>query len=208
MDAARNSLGQFFETYDQVNPRTPLYNAVQRNTFLGFLELAAGHTDSARAHLSEAKARVGSVENSNPSLLMMLSFLEAEVLLAEGLPDSAIHCYRAAPVAPPRMGTGWRMLMYNIPRMRDVIACAFQAKGEPDSAIAEYERLLRVDTSSLDRRLIDPRLHYRLAKLCEQTGRTERARAEYTRFLELWKNADPDQPDLIDARKRLASLHH
>lgn len=207
VDVARHRLAQFFESYEQLNPRTPLYNAVQRNTFLGFLELAAGHTDIARTDLMEAKANAGSVENTNPSLDMMLSSLEAEVLLAEGLPDSAIRFYRSAPVAPPRMGTGWRMPMYNIPRMRDVIPRAFQARGEPDSAITEYERLLRVDPSNLDRRLISPRFHYRLAKLCEQTGRTDKARTEYARFLELWKNADPDQPDLIDARRRLASLH-
>jgi tetratricopeptide (TPR) repeat protein len=79
--------------------------------------------------------------------------------------------------------------------------------GELDSAITEYdERLLRVDPATKDRRLINPTYHYRLARLCEQSGRVDRAVAEYRRFLELWKNADRDQPELIDARKRLSKL--
>ena len=96
--------------------------------------------------------------------------------------------------------------MYNTPILRDVVSRAFQAKGEPDSAIAEYERLLKIDTMSVDRRLMHPQFHYRLAKLYEQTGKTDGARTEYGRFLELWKNADRDQVELIDARKRLAAL--
>ncbi len=37
-------------------------------------------------------------------------------------------------------------------------------------------------------------------------GETEKAINEYKKFLDLWKNADEDQPDLIDAKRRLAQL--
>jgi tetratricopeptide (TPR) repeat protein len=79
-------------------------------------------------------------------------------------------------------------------------------KGMPDSAIAEYEKLLRIDPATRDRRLINPQYHYRLAKLCEQTGKIEKAREEYRRFIHIWKDADRDLPENIDARKRLAVL--
>ena len=48
--------------------------------------------------------------------------------------------------------------------------------------------------------------HYRLAKLYEETEARKLAIMEYQRFLEIWKNADPDLPDLIDARQRLTKL--
>ena len=205
LDAARRHMLAFFEAFRALQPQTPLYNAVQQNTLLGFLELTAGRIDSAQGHIAEAKKGIDSVETLNPSLPMMLALLEAELLLAEGLPDSAIHVYRRAPVAPPRM-SDWRMVLYNTPPLRDVTPRAFQAKGQPDSAIVEYARLLRIDTASQDRRYIDPRFHYRLAKLFELTRKSEPAAAEYRRFLEIWKNADPDRPEFIDARKRLAAL--
>ena len=46
----------------------------------------------------------------------------------------------------------------------------------------------------------------RLARIYEKTGDTDRARHWYERFTEDWKDADPDIPELIEARKRLAEL--
>jgi tetratricopeptide (TPR) repeat protein len=173
---------------------------------LGFVELESGRHDSARARVEQAKSNVASIEMLQETLPMNLGLLEGELLLAEGLPDSAINVCRRTAVPGPRMGIGWRMAMYSFPSERDIVPRAFQKKGELDSAIVEYNRLLRIDPTTKDRRLINPKFHYRLAKLYEQTGSFDRAAAEYRRFLEIWKDADKDLPELIDARKRLANL--
>jgi hypothetical protein len=47
---------------------------------------------------------------------------------------------------------------------------------------------------------------FHLAKVYEKLGDTDRARHWYERFTEDWKDADPDIPELIEARKRLAEL--
>ena len=47
---------------------------------------------------------------------------------------------------------------------------------------------------------------FRLAQVYEQLGDTDRARHWYERFLDDWKDADPDIPEVIEARERLASL--
>jgi tetratricopeptide (TPR) repeat protein len=47
---------------------------------------------------------------------------------------------------------------------------------------------------------------FRLARVYEKLGDTDRARHWYERFTEDWKDADPDIPELIEARERLGAL--
>jgi hypothetical protein len=44
---------------------------------------------------------------------------------------------------------------------------------------------------------------YRLGIALDRTGMRTEARAEFERFLEIWKNADADIPELVDARRRI-----
>jgi len=92
------------------------------------------------------------------------------------------------------------------PFIRDVLAQAYQKKGELDKAIDEYEHLITFDSESEDRYLIHPKYHYRLAKLYEETGLKAKGFEQYEKFLEIWKDADEDLPEPIDAKKRLAKL--
>jgi len=88
----------------------------------------------------------------------------------------------------------------------DVLARAYNQNGYLDKAIAEYERLTTFDPGSKDRHLIHPRYYYRLAKLYEEKGAFDQAIKEYQKFLEIWKDADEDLPEKIDAKERLTKL--
>jgi tetratricopeptide (TPR) repeat protein len=96
---------------------------------------------------------------------------------------------------------------YNTPFQRDVLAKACMERGEIDKAIAEYERLITFDPTKPARLLIHPLYHYRLGKLYEQKGLRDKAKAQYDRFLNLWKDADPGITEVEDAKKRLAGDH-
>jgi hypothetical protein len=50
------------------------------------------------------------------------------------------------------------------------------------------------------------RLGYHLGRLYEQEKNAPKAREEYARFLKLMAKADPGNPDVEDARRRLAAL--
>ena len=98
------------------------------------------------------------------------------------------------------------MFPYNFPFIKDVLARAYQRKGELDKAIAEYERLVTFDPDAESRCLIHPLYHYRLAKLYEKKGWNGKAIEHYEKFLDFWKDADEVYPEPEDARNRLAAL--
>jgi hypothetical protein len=83
------------------------------------------------------------------------------------------------------------------------------AAGRPESALAAYERY--IGTTVLYRTEIDAeelaRVLFRTAELYESRGDRSRAVERYSRFAELWANADPElQPRVAEAKRRLASL--
>jgi eukaryotic-like serine/threonine-protein kinase len=86
---------------------------------------------------------------------------------------------------------------------------AFEALGQPDSAIAAYQRFL--DDAELGRFSHDgverAALLLRLAALHEQRGDLVEARRHYAAFLELQNQPDPPlRPAVEEIRRRLAAL--
>jgi tetratricopeptide (TPR) repeat protein len=91
------------------------------------------------------------------------------------------------------------------------IARAYDLAGKPDSAIAAFETYIETRTDAIDRAMEDgvslAGSHKRLAELYDAKGNREKAMSHYARFIDLWKNADPDlQPHVQKARERLSQL--
>ena len=51
-----------------------------------------------------------------------------------------------------------------------------------------------------------PRSFYLIGKIYEKKGKSKLASQNYQKFLKIWKDADPDIPELIDAQRRSAAL--
>ena len=129
--------------------------------------------------MDSAKTRVAETTSLLPSLIpsqkewgtFIADYLQAEVLLAEGLPDKAMALFEKTVLpVPPWMQDVIPLISYNTPFYKDVIARAYLQKGDLDRAITEYEKLVTFDPTSRARFLVHPVLHYRLAKLYEQKG--------------------------------------
>jgi tetratricopeptide (TPR) repeat protein len=88
------------------------------------------------------------------------------------------------------------------------MARAFERAGEPDSALAYWERYaaLTVRWSFIDATEL-PTSYRRAGELYEAKGNTEKALEYYNQFVELWQDADPElQPIVQDVRQRMARL--
>jgi tetratricopeptide (TPR) repeat protein len=91
-----------------------------------------------------------------------------------------------------------RSQLWNFDTYEDCLANGFLDVGRYDEAIAEYERILKLNPNY-------PLVHYHLAQAYERKGQRDRARAAYQRFLEVWKDADADVPEVAAAKKQLSS---
>jgi serine/threonine protein kinase/Tfp pilus assembly protein PilF len=136
-----------------------------------------------------------------------LDRLEAEISLEAGsVPEALNYCKKFTPPEFPQLYIPDAVSLYNLNYPRDLLARAYEKGGDLEKAIAEYERVTVLDPKGLDRRLINPLDHYRLAKLYEQKGEKGKAATSYRRFLDIWKDADLGAPEVEGATARLAAL--
>ena len=89
-------------------------------------------------------------------------------------------------------------IIWQIDQLEDCLGKAYLELGRWDEAIAEFERILRLNQNY-------PLAQFHLAQAYERKGQRDQARAAYERFLQTWKDADADLPEVITARQRLAS---
>nr|NIV69643.1 tetratricopeptide repeat protein [Phycisphaerae bacterium] len=205
-DAGRIAIKKSIDYRMEVDPKGETYHKSYHSFYLGLVNVKLGQIDSAKYHLEVIKAVLPQAEREqNEQPKFHYDLLRAEILMAEGSLEKAIAVRREIKYMKLSLGIP-QAFVYNLPFRDDIAARAFQQQGNIDAAIAEYERLTIIDPKSNDRRLIPAPFHYRLAKLYERKGLTTKAIARYEHFLKVWKNADEDLPELIDAKARLAKL--
>ncbi len=164
-------------------------------TALSVAHAVAGQTVRARADLEryEAEVPIGVRRGT-------WGWFEARgwLALAEGRAQDAVAAFTAGRLVDgcPDCGN-WEE------------GLAFERANQPDSALAAYQRAAA--TGSVwkprgDALGLGPSLR-RLGELYETRGDKTRALEAYTRFLDLWKDADPVlQPAVTAARERVAHL--
>ncbi len=81
------------------------------------------------------------------------------------------------------------------------LADAYYQSGDIDKAREEYERILSLTSGRLFYGDIFAKSHYVLGKIYQRKGWKEKADGHYEKFLDLWKEADQNLPELIDAKR-------
>ncbi len=92
--------------------------------------------------------------------------------------------------------------------LQDYLGLAYDETGAYSEAISAYERFVSApDYYSFFVAARTAPVHFRLGELYEDTEQLDKSIEHYTKFAELWENADPElQPRVAEARRRIESL--
>jgi tetratricopeptide (TPR) repeat protein len=130
-----------------------------------------------------------------------LATVRGEIALAEGKPQDALAEFRTE---NPLNGTG---AVRCDGCMAFDLARAYDAAGQPDSALAEYRRYLALPLGIRRDHEDLAAVRKRLGELYELKGDRKAAIAQYAAFVDQWSHADADlQPAVNEVRKRLGEL--
>lgn len=156
----------------------------------------AGRTDRAQALLAEWEASLPAELRAGAE--WELAWARGALALGRGRPTEAIPELRRA------LGGG-PCLLCAMPEL----ARAHDLAGQPDSAIAAYERY--VDERDVYRTGSDAEwlalTYERLGELYEERGDLTKAADYYRRFVDLWQDADPElRPRVEEVKRRLTGL--
>jgi len=206
-EPARKAFQGYIDRSLEQNPAMRNFYTAQNSFHLSWVDLRQGRVDSAKARLKEIEPLLSGVDSANQETMTLLyQLLNAEVSLAENLPEKAIEAGEKIVLQNfPSMFTP-TMVAYNTPFLKDTLARAYWKKGDLEKAIAEYERLTTIDPKNQVRYLIHPLYPYRLGRVYEDKGEKLKAAQQYRKFLECWKDADAKHPEISDAKKRLDAI--
>lgn len=126
------------------------------------------------------------------------AFFQAQVAVAEARWDDAIRLLHEA---DRRQSIYFRLAWAQLGRAHDLA-------GRPDSAITYFQRYADNPDPNpdLDQQWLAP-IHKRLGELYESAGDIDRAIANYARFVNQWRDAEPElQSQVQDVNRRLERL--
>ncbi len=128
-------------------------------------------------------------------------FVRTNILCFKGecaAADSLIAIARQSGRTPPFVMLS---MLYSLAACQYKNGALDQAEQNAREAIDIYST---VETP--DRAIYHPKSILLLGKILEQKGARDQARQQYEKFLKLWKRADEDLPELIEAKTRLEKL--
>ena len=167
---------------------------------LGALSLIDDTEDALRAYM-----RAADLSPDDPDLQMRLGVL----CLRSGRLDAAESAFRAAGAGGRSrflLGPLGLAVLNNSLPCRDGLARVRARRGDLGGALEVYRELETVGPQQIWTAAVEPLWALERARILERAGRLDEARAEYERFLALWKEANADAPERVEAAKRALAL--
>jgi tetratricopeptide (TPR) repeat protein/DNA-binding winged helix-turn-helix (wHTH) protein len=154
---------------------------------LFLLALERGDLATAERLMATAET-IRALDRGNRGYERWRPYFRGYLALKSGRAAEAVEHFKAA--------LKHRPLVFNIDAYEDCLANAYLELGRLDEAIAEYERILRLNPNY-------PLAQFHLGQAYERKGDAARARSAYERFRQIWQAADADIPEVIEAQRRL-----
>ncbi len=166
--------------------------------------LAAHRGDTAVARAAMRELETPSDTNGVPGLNERLrQSISADVARANAAPDEALADLERA-IGPTPFVLAWTSAFLSQARERFVRAELLRERGRDDEALRWYATFDQ--NSPYDLVYLGPALYHQ-GEILERRGRTAEARDRYTRFVDLWRDCDPEFREMRDdASRRLAHL--
>lgn len=125
----------------------------------------------------------------------------------QGKLDEARALLEKLAATSPGLGVDYRMGDLKAMQGKYDEAAAIFAKFDPlNDAKEEYRRIQSFPLIRLQHGDVYAASFYWLGKIAEKEGKRAEAVDKYSKFLDLWENADPGLSEVVDARRRLAAL--
>ncbi|MEJ2105080.1 MAG: tetratricopeptide repeat protein [Ignavibacteriaceae bacterium] len=199
-----------FFNYNYLHMYDSTFLTAMKYFYFGITDLEMGKINSVRNYLDKMKSIPYRIHpDFTNNINSYYDLLYSKVLIKEDSLNKAEEILSARPSVklPSWSFHSWGMTFLFIdPLVQDGLAQIYIKKGELDKAIGVYQKLTSNNFEIRGFHLIHPKYHYRLAKLYELKGWNEKAIFEYKKFLRIYKDADKDLPEYIDAKSRLANL--
>ena len=169
--------------------------ALQLADEMKFERLSLRFKGKALANIGEyEKAEESAAKHKSLSGILFYQYMtKAYIAVAKKDADSALEYLKNVEAIAVPFGSMLGIQYWTL------LAEAHRLNNDLDKAVLVHERLLHIyGGHALS--------HYELGKLYESLGRLEKAKANYIKFLEMWKNADKGLPQPEYARERLGAL--
>jgi hypothetical protein len=162
-----------------------------------------GNAVKARELMTQHDARVD--PSTRRLETVALARLRGTIAITEGKSDSAVALNRAGDAEADGLPTADCTVCTPL-----FIGMSFDRGGNADSArkyLTQYAEMTGSSRIFVDRYYLAPAL-FRLGELYENAADAKHATEYYGRFIDLWRNADPElQPRVTDAQARIARLN-
>jgi tetratricopeptide (TPR) repeat protein len=156
---------------------------------LGVLLTRNGEIETAEEMLQEISDKTN---EGNKEDLVAYHLLKGEIALANGDMSMSLEHLETA--------TSLDDNGYNL----ESLATYYTLAGQWEKAVETYRQLVENERSlGWENQECWVHAHFHLAKAYDQAGDRERANSWYTQLLEIWKEADHDLPELLEAKSRL-----